>query len=399
MNNYVKSIFILCVLLTTTNVVYALEWKTDQSVNGNLNWQTINLFQSVANISNLNVVTPTVIEFNYNLSDISQESFAVIDTTQIKFVPYYLVYSSQSLDLPDKIYDITTSIEHPEIMDGNMNTYQDFPLLDKENNSLNLHIVYKNPIKSDTLTLSLERYVALPTAITLIGNVNGIQTVLVNKIRPQDYTIHFPMTTSKEWTIEMDYSQPLRIAELRFNNLLNTVTKRGIRFIANPGSSYSIFTNPETYLGNYYDVGEAPNLANVNDIKKGGTLNFIANSQFVPSDSDSDGVIDRIDNCVMVGNTDQADINNNNVGDVCEDYDHDGVMNYVDNCPDIANYDQVDTDGDGIGDVCDYSENRITEKYPVIVWGGLGLTVLVFIILLVIAFNKNKGIEKTTINQ
>jgi serine protease len=58
-------------------------------------------------------------------------------------------------------------------------------------------------------------------------------------------------------------------------------------------------------------------------------------------DSDSDGVIDPIDNCPLIPNSDQLDTDGDGYGDTC------------DNCSLIANADQLDTDGDGSGDTCD----------------------------------------------
>lgn len=57
-------------------------------------------------------------------------------------------------------------------------------------------------------------------------------------------------------------------------------------------------------------------------------------------DLDTDGILDRVDNCPQVANSDQADSDGDGVGDVC------------DNCLDYANMDQADSDGDGVGDVC-----------------------------------------------
>lgn len=58
-------------------------------------------------------------------------------------------------------------------------------------------------------------------------------------------------------------------------------------------------------------------------------------------DSDNDSICDDDDNCPLTPNSDQADADNDGVGDVC------------DNCPNAANADQADTDGDGIGDACE----------------------------------------------
>lgn len=93
-------------------------------------------------------------------------------------------------------------------------------------------------------------------------------------------------------------------------------------------------------------------------------------------DTDSDTIGDGADNCPVVSNTNQEDLDNDSVGDVCdddrdgdgvanasdafpdnpvesEDVDGDTVGNNADNCPNIANTDQADLDGDGTGNVCD----------------------------------------------
>lgn len=97
-----------------------------------------------------------------------------------------------------------------------------------------------------------------------------------------------------------------------------------------------------------------------------------------PVDTDSDLVFDDYDNCVNDANPDQADLDNDGMGTVCDtdgedaeaaaaDDDVDGVSNALDNCPNDANgpdlgpNDQLDTDGDLIGDVCDATPQGDTD--------------------------------------
>ncbi|HPQ80481.1 MAG TPA: thrombospondin type 3 repeat-containing protein [bacterium] len=63
-------------------------------------------------------------------------------------------------------------------------------------------------------------------------------------------------------------------------------------------------------------------------------------------DTESDGVLDYLDNCPSTFNPGQAD------GD-CSDMDGDRVEDGLDSCPAIWNPRQEDTDGDGFGDACD----------------------------------------------
>ncbi|MBK7044109.1 MAG: lamin tail domain-containing protein [Rhodanobacteraceae bacterium] len=73
---------------------------------------------------------------------------------------------------------------------------------------------------------------------------------------------------------------------------------------------------------------------------------------------DSDQVCGMLDNCPSVANDDQADMDGDGVGDVCDtDIDGDGVLNTGDNCPVTINSDQADSDNDGVGDVCDAFPN------------------------------------------
>ena len=95
--------------------------------------------------------------------------------------------------------------------------------------------------------------------------------------------------------------------------------------------------------------------------------NFNANRiDLIPlDDNDNDNVLDYIDNCPNVINTDQSDIDEDGDGDVCdgcpdvsnpghEDADADGVEDACDNCPEHYNPGQEDSNGNDVGDLCDY---------------------------------------------
>lgn len=83
------------------------------------------------------------------------------------------------------------------------------------------------------------------------------------------------------------------------------------------------------------------------------------------NDADNDGVLDGTDNCPNVANANQADNDNDGIGNVCDstpdggmsDSDSDGVSDSLDNCPLVANSDQLDSDADGVGDACDSTPN------------------------------------------
>jgi hypothetical protein len=62
-------------------------------------------------------------------------------------------------------------------------------------------------------------------------------------------------------------------------------------------------------------------------------------------DTDNDGVPDVEDNCPLTANPDQADFDNDGVGDVCDDSDNDGYSDAVDSCPNSPFGAMIDANG------------------------------------------------------
>jgi len=92
-------------------------------------------------------------------------------------------------------------------------------------------------------------------------------------------------------------------------------------------------------------------------------------------DQDHDGLANIDDNCALIANPDQADGDDDGIGDACdtcleggEDSDADGYPDVCDNCPDVHNPEppqeeppqfspSSDIDGDGLGNACDSCPN------------------------------------------
>lgn len=78
-------------------------------------------------------------------------------------------------------------------------------------------------------------------------------------------------------------------------------------------------------------------------------------------DTDFDGIEDDSDNCLFTYNADQADSNNNSVGDVCDvfsDTDNDGILDADDLCP-VDNPNGIDADLDGCTDTLVHLINTV----------------------------------------
>ena len=69
-----------------------------------------------------------------------------------------------------------------------------------------------------------------------------------------------------------------------------------------------------------------------------------------PPDADGDAIVDELDNCPLISNVDQSDLDGDGEGDACDlDRDGDGVGDNSDAFPSDAS-EAADSDGDGVGD-------------------------------------------------
>jgi hypothetical protein len=79
------------------------------------------------------------------------------------------------------------------------------------------------------------------------------------------------------------------------------------------------------------------------------------------TDDDNDGVPDASDNCSLVANPSQSNLDGDALGDACDpDDDNDTVADTADNCPVATNASQSNVDGDALGDACDPDDDNDT---------------------------------------
>lgn len=317
-----------------------------------------------------NILVPAVVEVPVTNYTVGQPQFAVVQSSTNSLIAHY--YFTKTSTQPTQINIVDDQgINKYSLADNNVKTEANFPLVGDETTTTVLHVYTTAPVTSSYLQLGLSQNVALPTSIKITAFVadKGPQVVVAPRDVYSD-RIDFPQTTASEWLLEITHSQPLRFTEVTLGqDFVVQNSESYIRFLAQPGSSYQIYSNPDTYTS--IRQPEAGNLSSNDGVLRLSGFVSGSNPFFMGSDVDGDGVPDKHDNCVSIANPDQVDINRNGRGDTCDDFDRDGMINSQDNCVDIPNRSQTDEDGDGIGNECDGVESRLTEKHAWIPWVGL----------------------------
>lgn len=344
-------------------------WANEQPVQDDR--EQLSAFQSYKNIENLNLLVPTVVEVPFASDETIGYDVAVLENETQTFQPWILT---------SEVEDQSLATDEEALLDKNTLTYAEYEVPEEGKGIIEIILIAEEPIRSSSLTFLLDRYVALPTHITLTIHDGTLEKEVLSRTPMKSTRVTFPETEASEWVIRLEYSQLLRISEIELEQLHEGEnTNKAIRFLAQPDATYTVYFNADRPVD--IQTGEAGNLSQDEGVKVLPLIESEKNNAYQKEDTDEDGIPNETDNCVSVANPEQTDADGNDRGDECDDYDRDGVINSKDNCPDDPNRDQGDEDGDGVGDTCDDEESRLTEKYPWLPWVGMGFAVAVIAFL------------------
>jgi len=344
----------------------------------------LSAYRSIKEIEKIDIKVPTVVELPIKEDFLYTNNFAVLEKETNIFQANYF-YSRTK----EKEISTSYNIGDFKLNDSNFETYVNFDLPETGHGNVNIIINSTENIKSDSLTFSLSKNVALPINAEIKAIVNGKEKIIFAKERVNSTTINFPETIAQTWYINFEYAQPLRINELKLNQKdPDNSETNGLRFLARPDMTYKIYLNPDHSV--YIPTSESADLRSNQGIKTISSVKSQDNPIYKKADTDYDGIPDEIDNCVSIANTDQTDIDENSRGDACDDFDKDQIINQNDNCIDQPNTSQIDTDKDGIGDACDTEESRITESKPWLPWLGMGFVAFVILFLFISVLREKK---------
>lgn len=397
----------LCVGLLFAGVVYGQsevaevplppEWMPAYEVD-------VSAFRSIATLPYIDLAVPTVVEVPL-AGDVPENTTAVVmsqtnDAGPARYVtrtfgtPVSAIRAEARHAPQDPLADAWNSVSaNPvqNLVDNNAGTVVTFDHYETSEDVVTIELAYAEAITTDTLRIGLAQYVTPPTHVRIqaVTQESGAdEAAMRDVVSNRTYTggtIRFPETTARQFVVTLTYAQQLRVSEVTFEQQGVAQETRAVRYLAQPGVSYTLYMDPDRSYGSVSTGGVMLN-GSEDVVTYEGVAMLVPNQQFAAADTDGDGVVDEKDNCPSVANELQEDANNNGRGDACDDHDRDGRMTSRDNCPDTPNRDQRDTDGDGVGDACDLEESRFTEANPWVPWVGIGLAgaVLVGLMMLVV---------------
>lgn len=339
---------------------------------------------------------PAVVEVPIVGVTVENQGAVVRDTHGGEFPALYVRHATTQ-PVPYSVSVVGGATSAPELTDHQLDTDVTVPFVEGRENTVTLTITpaSSEPLTASAVRLALARNVALPRTVRVLAvTLDGQQQVVVATRQLNDTTVSFPETTARSFMVTCELAQPLRLAELSVVENLQATERDAVRFLAQPGTSYTVYIDPDRPYG--LPSVESGNLARDEGVQVLGEVTPLSHPGYRAADTDHDGFSDLRDNCVSVANLDQTDVDRNGRGDVCDDFDRDGMMNGQDNCVNVPNGDQADTDHDKIGDACDMFENRFTERNPWVPWAGMGIAVTVLVGLLVSVVRLRPGVGQVS---
>jgi hypothetical protein len=365
------------------------------------------IYRKVMSVESPVIPVPTVVEIPLH-EQMERKEFLVQNEITKEGVPSY--FFENYTVMPEQVYaeygagDLSAL---SALVDGDYQNGISFNLAADGSGRVSFILETARPVRASSLQFVFDRNVVLPTSIAITAaNPDRPEDFMIGQESPRtiilaespmyDERVTFIPTVASRWYVTLTHRQPLRINEVTLiqDNAEESVT-RGLRFLAQPSTLYSVYFDPDQAT-TYYPDGNPGDLTRDDGVVVISPGPVTENPWYQPADSDNDGVPSAIDNCPTIPNLDQSDINQNGTGDVCDDYDRDGYINSKDNCPNIPNY-QNDEDGDGIGDECDGTESRLTERLPWVPWVGMGIAgmVILGLFIFVAVDTRNKHTRDT----
>jgi len=339
------------------------------------------------------IVVPTVVAIPVpDNTEFEQALVVESDGIDTRFVPARIVTRQVKKPISFVVRN-QAGVTLTALTDNILTTDVTFPVRTNQSEQTILHIETAAPVSLSGLSLALSDHVALPRTILVEVLTEDWFQPVVNTKTLKSPTVRWPETVGQTWRMTLTHAQPLRLREIVLSDsAVTSETSHTIRFLAQPGRSYTVYINPDRYVEAH--SGDIPDVTTDSDVRIIENVTWQPNPMYQPADIDTDGVPDLFDNCVRLSNPDQTDIDQNGRGDACDDFDRDSILNQTDNCPTEPNRQQLDTDGDGLGDACDTEESRFTERYSWVPWVGMGAAASVLALLFIVVARQSRDVVK-----
>ncbi|MDA3855702.1 MAG: thrombospondin type 3 repeat-containing protein [Candidatus Woesearchaeota archaeon] len=306
-------------------------------------------------------------EYNLIQNDLKYTPKSYMDAEEYFILPsvnqeYYELLSNWYVKTIDdfQIQDVEL------IYDGNTNS--DLVIQDKD--SIVLDFLNPDVKKLNKITVYAKDSQLEDLTVKIDGNIIPI-IITKNAFLTEIYLDKDYLSNNVE--IELKFDELVKINEIKFYNQNVKEVKSMLYFFNKEQCS-----NTYNFYFGKYGVDYNKRYASAQYIPVDFEIEIDTNKNTLyNNDFDNDSKLNEDDNCLIVSNEDQKDINFNDIGDACEDFDSDRVLNFEDNCIEISNRNQMDSDDDKIGDACDDDDGRYLESN-----NGVLYLLLIFVVLL-----------------